>query len=89
MSDNVTFEDFCKVDIRAGLSKNIFKRIDDENFIIMATYRKYDGVYESFKESLEKIKNDVLNAGFEIEKTIVEFSVYDSRVNHDAAWLMS
>ncbi len=71
------------------LSKNVFKRIDDENFIIMATYRKYDGVYESFKDSLEKIKNEVLNAGYQIEKTIVEFSVYDSRINHDAAWLMS
>lgn len=71
------------------LSKNIFKRIDDENFVIMATYRKYDGVFESFKKSLEKIKNEILRGGFEIEKTIVEFSVYDSRVHHDAAWLMS
>jgi len=69
------------------LSKNVFKKLDSTRFKIMATYRKYDGVFETFKDSLELIKKDITAAGFEIEKTIVEFSVYDSKVSHDAAWL--
>lgn len=69
------------------LSRNVFKRIDENHFKIMSTYRKYDGVFETFKETLETIKKNIVSAGFEIEKTIVEFSVYDSRVSHDAAWL--
>lgn len=71
------------------ISANIFKKIDDKRFKIMCTYRQYTGVYEVFKNSLENIKTDILAAGFEIDKTIVEFSVYDSRVSHDAAWLTS
>lgn len=69
------------------LSKNVFKRIDQDHFKIMSTYRKYDGIFENFKDSVEAIKKDIISAGFEVEKTIVEFSVYDSRVSHDATWL--
>lgn len=69
------------------LSKNVFKRIDRDHFKIMSTYRKYEGIFETFKDSVEAIKKDIISAGFEVEKTIVEFSVYDSRVSHDATWL--
>jgi hypothetical protein len=53
----------------------------------MSTYRRYNGVFENFRDSVESIKKDIMAAGFEVEKTIVEFSVYDSRVSHDASWL--
>lgn len=69
------------------LSKNVFKKIDKDYFKIMSTYRKYEGIFETFKDSVETIKKDIISAGFEVEKTIVEFSVYDSRVSHDASWL--
>lgn len=69
------------------LSNNVFKRIDSEHFKIMSTYRKYDGSFEDFKNSVEMIKKSIVSAGFEVEKIIVEFSVYDSRVSHDTSWL--
>ena len=33
------------------------------------------------------IKGQLTAAGFPIEKEIVEFSVYDTKVSHDVAWL--
>lgn len=69
------------------LSKNIFKKIDDQHFKIMATYRKYDMLLEDFQANVNRIKQTIEEHNFAIDRVIVEFSVYDSRVSHDAAWL--
>lgn len=74
-------------EIGCHLSRNIFKRIDETHFKIMVTYRRYKGVFEEFKNALDSIKLELDNAEFLVDKTIIEFSVYDSRVSHDAAWL--
>jgi hypothetical protein len=68
------------------LSRNVFKRIDENRVKLMATYRKYDGVYEDFQADVEHIEES-LRRFFDIEKAIVEFSVYDTKVSHDASWL--
>lgn len=70
------------------LSRNIFKKLDGGFFKIMTTYRRYDGTFEKFKKSVEGIAEHLKVSGFEIDKTIVEFSVYDTKVSHDATWLM-
>lgn len=73
----------------AHLSRNIFKKVDDTFFKIMVTYRRYSGVFEDFKAKADNIKAQLEDSGFTVDKTIVEFSLYDSKVSHDAAWLMS
>lgn len=72
---------------QARRSSNVFKRFDDGTFTIMVTYRNYETVYEDFKSKLEEIKKDLRENAFEVEKEIVEFSVFDTKISHDAAWI--
>lgn len=69
------------------LSKNAFKIFDDGIFTIMMTYRSYDKMYEDFEEHLEFIKTNLHFSDFKLEKEIVEFSIYDTKINHDSKWL--
>lgn len=71
----------------AHLSRNIFKKLDGENFKIMLTARSYEGSATAFKKRVESIEATLKEAAFDVDKVIVEFSVYDTRVNHDASWL--
>lgn len=73
----------------AHLSRNIFKKIDDENYKIMVTYRDYVNVYEDFKNRIDLIKADFINNNFDIEKVIIEFAIYDTKISHDFNWLKS
>jgi hypothetical protein len=69
------------------LSRNIFKSIDKDNFKIMLTYRKYDGVYEDFKDQVDEIYLKLGDNQFTVDKVITEFSVYDTKVSHDSGWI--
>jgi hypothetical protein len=69
------------------LSKNFFKKNEDGSYIIMMTYRDKNTTLEKFNEYIENLKQGLTNMGFEYEKVIVEFSVYDSKVSHDLEWL--
>lgn len=71
----------------AHLSKNFFKKIGDGKFINMVTLRDYKCTYEEFKEKLEQLKKQLDYFGFEFEKEVVEFSIYDTKVSHDYNWL--
>lgn len=68
-------------------SRNIFKKYDNGVSIIMLTSRAYDGTYEDFLEKAEAVKAAFAEKKFDIEKVIIEFSVFDTRVSHDSAWL--
>jgi len=72
----------------ARKSQNIFKKVNDDIVNIMITYRDYEKVFEKFKSHLDKIKNKLSNEGFEVEKEIVEFSIYDTKMSHDAEWIL-
>lgn len=74
---------------KCHLSKSIFKKMPDGTVKIMITYREYDSTYERFKVNLDNYFQIILGAGFEAETPIVEFSVFDSKVSHDAAWINS
>jgi len=54
----------------------------------MVTYRNYEMYYEDFKKKLEEIKAELHQFDFQIEKEIVELSIYDTKVSHDAAWIL-
>jgi len=69
------------------LSKNMFKDYGDGLFTIMMTYRSYTQMYEDFEEHLEKIKSTLKLSNFKLEKEIVEFSIYDTKIDHDSKWL--
>jgi hypothetical protein len=53
--------------------------------IQMVTIREYRN-YEYFNK-LNQFKQDLLIAGFEYEKVISEFALYDTNIHHDASWL--
>lgn len=69
------------------LSRNAFKMNDDGSFKIMLTYRSYTQMYEDFEEHLEFIKRNLKFSDFTLEKEIVEFSIYDTKIKHDQKWL--
>jgi hypothetical protein len=71
----------------AHLSRNIFKRVDADHFTVMMTLRRTDLVAEDFRAEVEKLKRLLAAARFDVEKEIVEFSIYDTKVGHDDAWL--
>jgi NTP pyrophosphatase (non-canonical NTP hydrolase) len=75
-------------DNNCHISRNIFKRIDAEQFKIMLTYRKYSGVFEDFKTVVDTIKHNLEKNSFVVDKTIIEFSIIDTKLNHDAGWLI-
>lgn len=74
-------------DKKCHLSTNIFKKFDNQEYTIMMTYRAYEGTYEDFEEHLESIKKDLNLNNFNVEKEIVEFAIYDTKINHDDIWL--
>lgn len=69
------------------LSRNVFKRHTDGSFTMMMTYRTYEGVYEDVKATVESINQLLTAHSFDIGKSIIEFSIFDTKVTHDATWL--
>lgn len=69
------------------LSKNIFKKIDDINYKVMLTHRSYDTVFNNFDIEVKRINERLKEVGFQVDKTIVEFSVYDTKISHDSNWI--
>lgn len=74
-------------ELKCHLSKNVFKRHEEGRVTVMATYRSYDGVYEDVKERVDHIASQLKAEGFGVDKELIEFSLYDTKVHHDAGWL--
>lgn len=73
-------------DYGAHLSRNAFKTHADGSFTQMVTYRKYEGTYEEFEAEAQRLET-AIRERFAIEKRITEFSIFDTKVSHDSAWL--
>jgi NTP pyrophosphatase (non-canonical NTP hydrolase) len=71
----------------AHLSRNYFKKLDNGMFVNMMTLRWYDCNYEKVKHDVQRTKLHLTRNGMEYEKVIVEFCLYDTKVNHDFKWL--
>lgn len=73
----------------AHLSRNQFKSLDNGSYVLMITYRSYFHGYDMFSEKLQELKTELERKGFDVDKEIIEFSIYDTKVNHDAEWINS
>lgn len=69
------------------ISRNAFKKNEDGSFVIMATHRTYQDSVDKFKNTVEYIRTYLTNAGFNLDKPITEFAVYDTKISHDSSWL--
>lgn len=71
----------------AHLSRNYFKKLDNGMFVNMMTLRWYDCNYEKVKYDVQRTKLHLTRNGMEYEKVIIEFCLYDTKINHDFLWL--
>jgi NTP pyrophosphatase (non-canonical NTP hydrolase) len=69
------------------LSKNIFKKISDNEFVVMLTYRDYKLMFEDFEGHIEFIKKNLIFSDFKLEKDVIEFAIFDTKNSHDDKWL--
>jgi hypothetical protein len=70
------------------LSRNAFKGPDTSGEeVVMATARSYEGTADDFRERAEAAKAELSARGFTVDKTIVEFTLSDTRVELDDAWV--
>lgn len=72
-------------------SRNVFKKVGEE-VVLMATLRDSaaDALQEPFEEDVNKIAEHIRrDPRFSLEKPIVEFSLYDTKVGHDRVWIAS
>lgn len=70
----------------AHISRNFLKKAVDGRMINMITLRDYKSPYGLFKNDLGALKESLSRDGFQFEKEIVEFSIYDTKVSHDFKW---
>lgn len=45
------------------------------------------GTFENFKNACETAADFFRECGYEVPKTITEFSIFDTKVSHDSIWL--
>lgn len=69
------------------LSQNFFKKNQDGTYKIMATYRSYNDYYEQFEKNVKQIEELLKFDKYKLDKTLIEFSVYDTKVTHDSEWI--
>lgn len=72
---------------RAHLSKNTFKKVSDTEHVLMLTKRSYNSYNEEFKFHVDTLLHHLTVDGFTVQKPIIEFAIYDSKINHDASWI--
>lgn len=70
----------------ARMSRNVFKKYDNGEYIQMVTMRTYSTRHE-FELQLDFLLNSLQSNGFKYEKVIQEYSIYDTNVTHDSAWI--
>lgn len=74
--------------IHLHASQNLFKKYDDGTAVLMVTLRETTGTYEIFKGMLDFTVNN-LKTKWSVGSVHSEFSVYDTKVSHDNAWIKS
>jgi NTP pyrophosphatase (non-canonical NTP hydrolase) len=69
------------------LSRNPFKKLDNDTHVRMCTLRSYTQSREEFNKHRDSFV-DLLKANdFNILDIINEFAIYDTNTHHDSAWL--
>lgn len=67
-------------------SRNAFKKNDDGTWIQMATYRTKDRL-EDFERVCDNIVATMDAYKIRYEKVIKEFAIFDTKLDHDDAWM--
>lgn len=86
----VTLKDGHLIELtgKAKLSQNFFKKSKlGGKFVNMITYRSNMCGRTKFLLEVEAIKKMLIDEGFTFEKVEVEYSIYDTKVSHDSAWI--
>lgn len=74
--------------LNGHLSKNTFKKVEDDKYVIMLTIRDYHLSKEEFERRVENALVELKLGGWNIpKKEIVEFAIYDTKISHDYLWL--
>lgn len=84
---NLNFLERTAKKFNAHLSRNFFKKLNDNEYIIMMTLRSTDKTRERFKEIVDELKHYLTLTGYIVDKVEVEFAVYDTKISHDKAWI--
>ncbi len=71
----------------AHISRNFFKKLTSGEYVLMLTLRDYDTTSELFKGQVDSLISTLHLKGFEYEKEIIEFAIYDTKMSHDFNWL--
>jgi NTP pyrophosphatase (non-canonical NTP hydrolase) len=71
----------------AHLSRNVFKQLSPTASTVMLTLRSYSDTRERFSARRDALHQALTDEGFCCEKLVTEFSIFDSKTAHDAAWL--
>jgi hypothetical protein len=67
-------------------SQNLFKRHPNGTAVLMITLREATVTYDIFKGMLDFVTNN-LQPSWTVGNVHTEFSVYDTKVSHDNAWI--
>lgn len=67
-------------------SQNLFKKYKDDVVVLMLTLRDSSVTYEVFQGMLDFVVRHIEGA-WPVGKVHTEFSVYDTKVSHDNAWI--
>lgn len=73
--------------LNVHMSQNVFKVVDGKS-VIMLTSRSYVTYARNFEKEVTEIISALTDADFEIGKVHTEFALYDTKVSHDASWLL-
>jgi hypothetical protein len=71
---------------KGHLSRNKFK-INLDSYNQMMTIRSYDKTREEFNGMINFARLNLHHVGVEVERVIVEYAIFDSKVSHDLSWL--
>lgn len=70
----------------AHYSRNMFKQYAQLHYTRMLTVRSYTGTLQDFKRKVLNLGTQLKQNGFNIQKEVIEFSLYDSNTALDKTW---
>lgn len=70
----------------AHYSRNMFKQYAELHYTRMLTVRGYTGTYEDFKKKVQALAIQLRQNGFDIQKEVIEFALFDNNTALDKTW---
>lgn len=74
---------------KAHFSQNIFKRLNNKEYMMMLTYRSHQGTLKDFLSATEEISTSLFKESFITENKIIEYAIFDTKQDWDSKWLNS